>query len=341
MLKKIIFLGLLLSSGIAAAMVVRLETSLGNVDIEMEQGVAPQTVENFLNYVNDGDFNETIFHRVLPGFIVQGGIFGLNGNQLVEIPRDSPIQNEFNLSNVRGTVAMAKASGQPNSATSSFFINLADNGGTAPNGLDFQNEGFTVFGKVIAGMEVVDLIASLRLISEFPLLNYVSGQIQGSNYVLINKAYVLSDVFQVNAGISGAWFNPATSGQGYYFEVLPDINKMAIGWYTFNDETQTAEKAVGDATNRWLTALGDFNGNTFVGDVYRTGGGLFDNPQGVTTTQVGSISIVFNDCTTGVLSYDLPDSNLTNTMNIQRISGSNVALCEELADAANPGVSTQ
>ncbi len=336
---KLTWVILMLSLSVSAvAQVVRFETDFGNIDMAMRADVAPLTVQNFLNYVNDGDFDETIFHRAISGFIVQGGVFRLNGNRLVEIPEDSSVQNEFNLSNTRGTVAMAKLGGQPNSATSSFFINVANNS----SNLDNQNGGFTVFAEVISGMETVDLIASLRMISEIPLFNYISGQIQAANYVFIRKAFVLSDVFQINAGLSGAWFNPDTNGQGLYLEVLPDADTVIVGWYTFDNEAMPAsEKAIGDSANRWLTAAGSFDGNTFVGNIFKTSGGLFDDPQAVTNTQVGSMSIVFNNCTTAVFSYDLQDSNLANTMNIQRISGSNVALCEQLADEANPGVSTQ
>ncbi len=327
MFKRIIFSIILISSSIAQSAVVRLETVLGNIDIEMRDDVAPLTVENFLNYVNDGDFNESIFHRALPGFILQGGIYTVSNNNLIDIPRDSAVQNEFNLSNTRGTVAMAKIGGQPNSATSSFFINTANN---AAN-LDNQNGGFTVFGEVISGMDIVDLIVSLQKISEFPLLNYVTGQIQANNYVYIQKAYVLSDTFQINAGLSGAWVNPVTDGQGLYLEVLPAFNLVIVGWYTFdvNAPDETVPSSVGDASNRWLTAVGNFDENTFVGTVYNTSGGLFDNPKAVSTTATGSMSIVFNNCSTAVFSYLLDDSEISNTMNIQRVSGANIALCEQ------------
>lgn len=146
---------------------VRLETSLGDIVIELVDD-APITTENFLQYVEDGFYDGTIFHRVVPDFVVQGGGF-LPGNVPQEGVRD-PIVNEFDpdRSNVRGTVAMAKVGGNPDSATSQFFFNLVDNGGPPAN-LDTQNGGFTVFASVVEGLDVVDAIAAVPLDGESPI----------------------------------------------------------------------------------------------------------------------------------------------------------------------------
>jgi peptidyl-prolyl cis-trans isomerase A (cyclophilin A) len=134
---------------------VQLETTMGVILIALEEDAAPATVKNFVRYVEEGFYDETIFHRVIQGFMIQGG--GFDGD-MKKKQTHPPIGNEFKLSNVRGTVAMAKLGGNPDSATSQFFISLADNSGN----LDAQNGGFTVFGRVIEGMDVVDAIAAVR-----------------------------------------------------------------------------------------------------------------------------------------------------------------------------------
>jgi peptidyl-prolyl cis-trans isomerase A (cyclophilin A) len=185
----------LLSVQSALATTVRVITSLGDFSIELFDDVAPITVANFLNYVNSGRFNSTVIHRSVSNFIVQGGSFSFDASSgnLVSVVTDAAIQNEFSVSNTRGTVAMAKLGGDPNSATSGWFVNLADNSGN----LDAQNGGFTAFGRVIGdGMTVVDSIAAQPTytlirrprapdIPNFPLINFVSGAVVTSNFVNI------------------------------------------------------------------------------------------------------------------------------------------------------------
>ena len=135
---------------------VRLSTSKGDIVIQLVSD-APITTANFLTYVNENFYDGTIFHRVVSGFVVQGG--GYLPGMIAQTGVHDPIQNEFSStrSNVRGTVAMAKLGGDPNSATSQFFFNLADNS----SNLDNQNGGFTVFANVVEGMDVVDAIAAV------------------------------------------------------------------------------------------------------------------------------------------------------------------------------------
>jgi len=135
---------------------VRLNTSMGSITLELDRERAPRTVENFLKYVRAGHYDNTLFHRVINGFMVQGGGFEAGMRQK---PTSKPIQNEAGngLKNDRYTVAMARTS-DPHSATAQFFINVADNAflnHTAPNS---QGWGYCVFGKVTEGIDVVDKI---------------------------------------------------------------------------------------------------------------------------------------------------------------------------------------
>lgn len=142
---------------------VRLETTKGLIVLELDPQAAPKTVENFIAYVREGFYNGTIFHRVIKGFMIQGG--GMLPGLVNKAGRD-PIRNEASskLSNTKGTIAMARTS-NPHSASSQFFINTADN----PN-LDFKSRsrsgwGYCVFGRVVKGMEVVERIESVPTMS--------------------------------------------------------------------------------------------------------------------------------------------------------------------------------
>lgn len=140
---------------------VVLETSLGKIVLEIYEDKAPQTAKNFLKYVDEKFYDGTIFHRVIPNFVIQGGGFDKEMKEKQTYPA---IKNEADngLSNLRGTIAMARTS-DPHSATSQFFINLVDN-----KNLDFKDKnsgrgwGYAVFGKVQEGMDVVDKIASVQ-----------------------------------------------------------------------------------------------------------------------------------------------------------------------------------
>jgi cyclophilin family peptidyl-prolyl cis-trans isomerase len=132
---------------------------MGEFDIQLLDAWTPKTTANFLGYVERGDFRNSIIHRSVPGFIVQGGGYTLRSNTIAPVSARPPVTNEPSFSNVRGTVAMAKLGGNPNSATSEWFITLSDN--NAGN-LDYQNGGFTVFGVVLGnGMVVADAVAAL------------------------------------------------------------------------------------------------------------------------------------------------------------------------------------
>ncbi len=143
---------------------VRIDTSYGPIVVELEPALAPVTVANFLQYVKDGFYSGTIFHRVIPGFMIQGG--GLRAD-LTEKPTRPPIQNEApqtfkaGLKNLRGTLAMARTS-DPQSAAAEFYINLVDNPSLDHRDYSPEGYGYCVFGHVVSGMKVVDKIAQVR-----------------------------------------------------------------------------------------------------------------------------------------------------------------------------------
>jgi len=153
-------LTLTVSAAWAADPQVTLETSKGTIVLELYPEKAPKTVENFLAYVESGFFDGTIFHRVIPDFMVQGG--GMTAD-MQKKDTNPPIQNEADngLTNDRGTVAMART-GDPHSATAQFFINSKDNTFLNHTGKDVKGWGYAVFGKVIEGMEVVDAISAVQ-----------------------------------------------------------------------------------------------------------------------------------------------------------------------------------
>ncbi len=157
----LIFLGLIfINLNVNAANLrVEMRTNVGNVVLELYPDKAPKTVANFLQYVEDGFYKNTIFHRVIPNFMIQGGGFDTTFNQK---PTQPPIQNEAanGLKNEIGTIAMARTP-DPHSATAQFFINVANNAFLNYKAPNQNGYGYTVFGKVISGMEVVHKIASI------------------------------------------------------------------------------------------------------------------------------------------------------------------------------------
>ena len=134
--------------------VVELDTSMGAITIELNEEKAPKTVENFLNYVKSGHYDSTIFHRIIDGFMIQGGGMDADMN---EKATNKPVENEADngLKNDKGTIAMARTQ-DPHSATSQFFINVKDNDFLNHSGKNMQGWGYTVFGKVTNGMDVIE-----------------------------------------------------------------------------------------------------------------------------------------------------------------------------------------
>lgn len=139
---------------------VILHTNYGDITLQLHADKAPETVANFLNYVNKGHYNNTLFHRVIDGFMIQGGGFDPQMNQK---PTDAPIKNEANngLVNKVGAIAMARTN-DPHSATSQFFINIAENDFLNFRSEDSQGWGYCVFGEVSEGMDVVERIRKVK-----------------------------------------------------------------------------------------------------------------------------------------------------------------------------------
>lgn len=215
---------LLLGHSLFANSVVRFSSNVGEIDMELFDTDTPLTVANFLSYVNAGRYNQSFIHRSVPGFVIQGGGFALNGTTVLPVTTNAAVQNEPGISNLRGTVAMAKLGDDPNSATSQWFINLENNAAI----LDNQNGGFTVFGQVVGnGMAVADRVASLKTqnlggaLNELPLL--------GENATVSNLVRFQS-VRALPAGTVVREFDFSSSDQGFAsgFADLPASHDPAL-----------------------------------------------------------------------------------------------------------------
>lgn len=186
----------LLCAGTALGQTVRFRTTQGDIDVTLLPTSAPRTVANFLSYVNKGAYSGTFFHRLVKGFVAQGGGYRWQNTGWVDIPEDAPIVNEYNITNTRGTLAMAKLGSGPNTATIEWFFNLANNStilGPANNG------GFSVFGRInsAAGLAVLEKIEAAQIVdrgdpfAELPVVDYTSGDITEKNLIRITEIVVL------------------------------------------------------------------------------------------------------------------------------------------------------
>ena len=191
----------LVLSQAASATTVQFQTEMGDFEVNLFDKTTPKTVANFLAYVKANAYSNTVIHRSVPEFVVQGGGYSYQGKlPLVAIAQNSKVENEPIYSNLRGTISMAKLEDQPNSATNQWFISLKDNS----ENLDKQNGGFTVFGQVTGnGMGIVDSIAALNRFTQgafsgFPLRNYTyddnknNAPVTGDHLVLIQNIVVLN-----------------------------------------------------------------------------------------------------------------------------------------------------
>lgn len=196
----------------ASATVVEIRTNMGNISVNLFDEDTPETVENFLEYVNSAAYTNNVIHRSEPDFVIQAGGFTYNNDlPLDNVATGTPVTNEPVLSNVRGTLSMAKQAGNENSATSQWFINLDDNS----ENLDVQNGGFTVFGQVIGdGMDVVDAISALPRFNlggaanSIPLRNYTTSDADngsepdGDNFVIITDIVVTDSATVTNPDLN-------------------------------------------------------------------------------------------------------------------------------------------
>jgi cyclophilin family peptidyl-prolyl cis-trans isomerase len=271
-LAKLALIAMLVAPALSSATVVRMQTTLGVIDVQLFDAAAPLTVANFLSYANSGAYNSSFFHRSVPGFIIQGGGFTYD-TQVNTIPTKPPVVNEFSASrsNLRGTIAMAKLGSDPNSATDQWFFNLANNA----SNLDNQNGGFTVFGQVIGeGMKVVDAIAALTTVNaggaltNLPYIPPINNKtLVKANFVLVNTvsvsqptatsdsdrifAYLESTYPQYIAPANSLSANNGASGNysGYYYRYYP-TNNAYVG--TSNGVVYY----LGPLFNNQITALG-------------------------------------------------------------------------------------
>lgn len=222
------------------AQTVRMKTNLGDIDVELLPDRAPQTVANFLRYLERGAYNNTMFHRSVANFIIQTGGYTLSNNSFVAIAQDPAVRNEFGVSNTRGTIAMAKLGNNPNSATNQFFFNLGDNSGN----LDSQNGGFTVFGRVAndASLAVMDRIASQPVVAglflapfdEIPLYNWRGGSVTASNIIVIQSMTVLRANPSISEGglvVATAFGGGTRAASGSYVEIYgANLAGTSRGW---------------------------------------------------------------------------------------------------------------
>ncbi|MGB1261508.1 MAG: peptidylprolyl isomerase [Cognaticolwellia sp.] len=219
-LSKFSIAALLIASASASATIVEFTTSHGNFKVNLHDETTPDTVANFLEYINEGDYNNSIIHRTVDNFIVQGGGARFEGTLPPSwIDTRPAVKNEPVFSNVLGTIAMAKPAGNANSATSQWFINLTDNSGGAPQ-LDTQNGGFTVFGEVIEnGMATINTIADVALcninpsiqhgFAELPMPDYSASDCANNvvpgveNFVTIESVTIVDATVNTAASLAG------------------------------------------------------------------------------------------------------------------------------------------
>ena len=249
-------------SSVQAQTQVKVTTNLGEFSLELFDTAAPGTVSDFLDYVTSGCFKDSVVHRSVPNFVIQGGQYFIPAGttNLNQIQIDGTIANEFNQSNLRGTIAMAKVAGNPDSATSQWFINVANN-----TFLDSDNGGFTVFGRVLGdGMQVVDAINQLQrvrlsaAITEMPVVNF-TGALLRENLVLADMEVVSVEtppalnrfddssnqlILNVDAGSAGIFqiaFSVETQDPQVIVRALPtSLSPKATveaGFSTFNEAT--------------------------------------------------------------------------------------------------------
>ena len=262
-LNLILFLCLSLAGrGAFAQTVVQVQSNLGEFYLQLFDSIAPRTVSNFINYVITDRYDDSIVHRAEPGFVIQGGQLNIaEGSTTINyLPVGPVIENEFSVSNTRGTIAMARVGGQVDSATSQWFINLADN-----SGLDQVDEGFTVFGQVLGdGMQVVDAISNLQRVSlaglafPLPVTNFDGSNLRRENLVILDMNIVsgsftppnvLDDAnanvsIKVNGGTAGVaqlTLDILSTSPSVVVQVMPDtivpLAEVETGFSIFNANT--------------------------------------------------------------------------------------------------------
>jgi cyclophilin family peptidyl-prolyl cis-trans isomerase len=283
-----------------AGQIAQVDTVRGKFNIELLASDAPKTVTNFLNYVNRGAYTRSLFHRSVPGFIIQTGGFALpeGSNSITAIPADPTVQNEFKIPNTRGTLAMAKTAAGPNTATNQWFVNLSDN----RSNLDNQNGGFTVFARVLGtGMSVADNIAALPVFDASQALNdatfnqlpLTTNTLNAQTLILVNTVKVIP-VYPAAAGDTAA----------LSFSVInpdPTIVTAAVA-----GSTLTLTPGAGGAVTLTVRAT-DVNGNTADNTLAVTNNAALPAPtfltQPTAQTVASGSTVVFNSAALGAPTF--------------------------------------
>lgn len=209
-----------------AGSLVRISTPVGSVTLELYDQQRPITVQNFLTYIKKGRYANSISHRLIPNFVIQGGGFVVSGTSIDVVKTFAPIKNEYDgkpgFSNVKGTITMAKVDGNPNSATSQWFINLKNNNTGLPGdgNLDKQNGGFTVFGKVVSGLSTLDILNT-----SFADADTTSNLVHNALFELFDGNFTDLPLTSYNGGImiSSLFY----TSFDILYEELPAVNTKA------------------------------------------------------------------------------------------------------------------
>ena len=278
--------------------VAQIDTVRGKFNVELLANDAPKTVTNFLNYVNKGAYTNALFHRSVPGFVIQAGGYALAGSSIGLIAQDAQVVNEFKVPNTRGTLAMAKLGSGPNTATNQWFVNLADNRAN----LDNQNGGFTVFARVLGtGMSVPDNIAALPVFDASTALNdgafnalpLTTNTLNSQTLILVNSIKVIP-VYPAAAGdtavLSFSVVNPE-----------PTIVTAAVA-----GSTLTLTPGTGGSVTLTVRAT-DVNGNAAEGTLRVTNNAAQPAPtfttQPVAQTVAPGSTVVFNASALGAPTF--------------------------------------
>jgi hypothetical protein len=159
---------------------------------------------------------------------------------------------------------------------------------------------------------------------------YVASESDG--IYLISDGPVKSEFLQINIGLNDAWFDPETSGQGFFITVLPKLGVVTLAWFTYDTERppEDVTAKLGEPGHRWLTATGVYSGNQSIMDIEVASGGIFDTSTVIERRLDGTLTLTFDNCHLGTVEYDIPSINQTGTIVIRRVVDDNIALCEEL-----------
>jgi peptidyl-prolyl cis-trans isomerase A (cyclophilin A) len=293
----------------------------GPIILELDAANAPVTTENFLDYVDAGFYNGIIFHRIVDEFVLQAG--GYNKDFFFQSPILPAIESERNngLSNEPGTIAMALAGSNPDSAQSQFYINTVNN--------DFLDDDFTVFGRVVFGQSVIDELEKLRTGTRF--INGANmGNVPMSPPLIRRAARVADGSFPIMPQHVGSWFDANNSGVGFNIEIARDIEsddgaRLVVYWYDFRNGEPF-----------WLLGVGAYvyGASEISLDLISWDGvtGEVDfqtPPPGDSFVSVGSLTVRFHDCASGSFDYQV-DALGSGSIDVTRPTLPEGSRCEGL-----------